>query len=327
MINGASGGVGTFAVQIAKSYGREVTGVTSTQNIDLVRSLGADRVVDYTRTDFVGDGQRYDLIVDTIGNRSVRDLRRALAEGGKAAVVGFTSVPKLMGFPCSAARSSPWCRHAAAKDLERLSELIQAGKVRPQIDRRYPFAEIPAAIAYLEHGHARGGGRRGVTLSRCGIIADSGEFEHRMPVCLGNEGGDRSVDRRSEVRSRGAGDPRGRRWRTGPASSADTCRTVYVLRTAAAQLNPPRRLGRYAPMTPRRSATSHRRSPSVMGITGVFRSWPVLRPRVISDQAGPIPSRARPRNTASLSRSIRRIRKVGSGGPASDGEAIWVLLG
>ena len=97
MINGASGGVGTFAVQIAKSYGPEVTGVTSTQNIDLVGSLGADHVVDYTRTDFVGDGQRYDLILDTIGNRSVPDLRRALVEGGKAAVVGFTSVPKLMG--------------------------------------------------------------------------------------------------------------------------------------------------------------------------------------------------------------------------------------
>ena len=157
LINGASGGVGTFAVQIAKSYGPEVTGVTSTQNIDLVRSLGADHVVDYTRTDFLGDGQRYDLILDTIGNRSAQDLKRALAEGGKAAVVGFTSVPKLMGISLRGGKAIAMVSaHAAAKDLELLSELIQTGKVRPQIDRRYPFAEIPAAIAYLEHGHARG---------------------------------------------------------------------------------------------------------------------------------------------------------------------------
>jgi NADPH:quinone reductase-like Zn-dependent oxidoreductase len=84
-------GVGTFAVQIAKSYGAEVTAVTSTPNLDLVRSLGADHVVDYTTTDFVGSGRRYDLVLDTVGHRSVPDLRRALAEGGKAAVTGFTS--------------------------------------------------------------------------------------------------------------------------------------------------------------------------------------------------------------------------------------------
>jgi NADPH:quinone reductase-like Zn-dependent oxidoreductase len=157
LINGASGGVGTFAVQIAKSYGPEVTGVTSTQNIDLVRSLGADHVVDYTRTDFVGDGQRYDLILDTIGNRSVDDLKRALAEGGKAAVIGFTSIPKLIGISLRGGKVIAMVSaHAAAKDLELLSELIRTGQVRPQIDRRYPFAEIPAAIAYLEHGHARG---------------------------------------------------------------------------------------------------------------------------------------------------------------------------
>jgi NADPH:quinone reductase-like Zn-dependent oxidoreductase len=96
LINGASGGIGTFAVQIAKSYGSEVTGVTSTRNIDLVGSLGADQVLDYTTTNFFHSGRRYDLILDTIGNLSVRDLRRALTEGGKAAVVGFTSVAKLM---------------------------------------------------------------------------------------------------------------------------------------------------------------------------------------------------------------------------------------
>ena len=97
LINGASGGIGTFAVQIAKSYGSEVTGVTSTRNLDLVGSLGADHVLDYTTTDLFRSGRRYDLILDTIGNLSVRDLRRSLTEGGKAAVAGFTSVAKLMG--------------------------------------------------------------------------------------------------------------------------------------------------------------------------------------------------------------------------------------
>jgi len=156
LINGASGGIGTFAVQIAKSYGSEVTGVTSTRNIDLVGSLGAAHVVDYTTTEF-GSGRRYDLILDTIGNLSVRDLRRALAEGGKAAVVGFTSVAKLIGVSLRGGRDVAMVSaHVATTDLEFLSDLIEAGKVRPQIDRRYPFAEIPAAITYLEQGHARG---------------------------------------------------------------------------------------------------------------------------------------------------------------------------
>ena len=138
--------------------------MTSTRNIDLVRSLGADHVVDYTTTDFVRSGQRYDLILDTIGNRSVSDLRRALAEGGKAAVTGFTSVAKLMGVSLRGGKEIAMVpAHVTAKDLELLSELIEAGKVRPQIDRRYPFAEIPAAIAYLEQGHARGKVVAGVT--------------------------------------------------------------------------------------------------------------------------------------------------------------------
>ena len=157
LINGASGGVGTFAVQIAKSYGPEVSGVTSTRNLDLVRSLGADHVVDYTTTDFTRSGRRYDLILDTVGNRSVPDLRRALAEGGKASVIGFTSVGKLLGVSLRGGKSiAQVAAHATTKDLEQLSELIEVGKVRPEIDRRYPFAEIPAAIAYLEQGHARG---------------------------------------------------------------------------------------------------------------------------------------------------------------------------
>ena len=157
LINGASGGVGTFAVQIVKSYGAEVTAVTSTPNIDLVRSLGADHVVDYTTTNFVGSGPGYDLILDAIGNRSVPDLRRALAEGGKAAVTGFTSVGNLMGVSLRGGKNVAMVSaHATDKDLELLTELIESGKVRPVIDRRYPFAEIPAAIAYIEQGHAKG---------------------------------------------------------------------------------------------------------------------------------------------------------------------------
>jgi NADPH:quinone reductase-like Zn-dependent oxidoreductase len=157
LVNGASGGVGTFAVQIAKAYGAEVTGVTSTRNIDLVRSLGADHVVDYTSTDFARSGGPYDLILDTVGNRSVSDLRRALIGSGKAAVVGYTSVAKLMGVSLRGGKDIAMVMaHVTTEDLELLSELIEAGRVRPAIDRRFPFEDIPAALAYLEEGHARG---------------------------------------------------------------------------------------------------------------------------------------------------------------------------
>jgi NADPH:quinone reductase-like Zn-dependent oxidoreductase len=157
LINGASGGVGSFAVQIAKSYGAEVTGVSSTRNIDLVRSLGADHVVDYTTTDFTRTGERYDLIHDAVGNRSVRDLRRALAEGGKAAVTGFSGMARMMGVSLRGGKDIAMVQaKVTTEDLELLTELIEAGSVRPQIDRSSRFAEIPAAVAYVETGHARG---------------------------------------------------------------------------------------------------------------------------------------------------------------------------
>jgi NADPH:quinone reductase-like Zn-dependent oxidoreductase len=157
LINGATGGVGSFAVQLAKASGAEVTAVTSTPNLELVRSLGADHVLDYTTTDALGSGRRYDRILDTVGNRSVSDLRRGLASGGKAAVTGFTSVAKLVGVSLRGGKDVAMVQaHVTAKDLEVLSELIAAGKVHPQIDRRYRFAELPAAIAYLEQGRARG---------------------------------------------------------------------------------------------------------------------------------------------------------------------------
>ena len=157
LINGASGGVGSFAVQIAKASGAEVTAVTSTPNLELVRSLGADLVLDYTTTDALGSGRRYDRILDTVGNRSVSDLRGGLASGGKAAVTGFTSVAKLLGVSLGGGKDVAMVQaHVTARDLEQLSELIAAGKLRPQVDRRYGFAELPEAIAYLEQGHARG---------------------------------------------------------------------------------------------------------------------------------------------------------------------------
>ena len=157
LINGASGGVGHFAVQIAKSYGAEVTGVTSTGNIDLVRSLGADHVIDYTSEDFTRTGKTYDFILDAVGNRSVSDLRRALAPGGKCTVIGFTTMRRLLGVQLGGGKDiAQMTARATPKDLELLAELIEAGKVRPTIDRRYPFAAIPAAIAYLEQGHAKG---------------------------------------------------------------------------------------------------------------------------------------------------------------------------
>ena len=156
LINGGTGGVGSFAVQLAKAAGAEVTAVTSTPNLELVRSLGAGHVVDYTTTDFADSGRRYDRILDTVGNRSVSDLRRALAPGGKAAVTGFTSVPRLLSVSLRGGKDVAQVQaHVTTRDLELLSGLIEAGKVHPQIDRRYQFADLPAAIAYLEQGRAR----------------------------------------------------------------------------------------------------------------------------------------------------------------------------
>jgi NADPH:quinone reductase-like Zn-dependent oxidoreductase len=165
LINGASGGVGTFAVQIAKSFGTEVTGVCSTRNVDLVRSLGADHVIDYMQEDFTKNGQRYDLIFDAVGNRSVSDYKRALSPNGICAVAGFTTLPHLfqvlvLGSWVSRTGSKKIGQMETAKpnqkDLVFMKELLEAGKVVPVIDRRYPLREVPEAIRYLEEGHAKG---------------------------------------------------------------------------------------------------------------------------------------------------------------------------
>ncbi len=165
LINGASGGVGTFAVQIAKSFGAEVTGVCSTRNLDMVRSIGADYVIDYTKEDFTQTGQRYDLIFDAVGNRSVADFKRALSLHGICAVAGFTTMSRLfqvvvLGAWVSMTGSKKIGLMATAKankkDLLFIKELLEAGKVVPVIDRTYPLHQVPEAIRYLEQGHARG---------------------------------------------------------------------------------------------------------------------------------------------------------------------------
>ena len=167
LINGASGGVGTFAVQIAKAYGAEVTGVCSTRNLDRVRAIGADHVIDYTREDFTRSGQRYDLIIDTVGNRALLDYRRVLTPSGIFVGVGGESSENWIG-PMSRWLDARMLRPVVhqklvmflaelnAADLTVLADLMRAGKVTPVIDRRYPLSETAEAIRYLEKGHARG---------------------------------------------------------------------------------------------------------------------------------------------------------------------------
>ena len=166
LINGASGGVGTFAVQIAKSYGADVTGVCSTRNVEMVRSIGADRVIDYTREDFTKSGQRYDVIVDNAGNHSVSEVRRAMSPGGICVAVGGTwlgYVPLLTEMIKAAVSSRFSDRkmrtllaRGSPEDLATLRDLMEAGKVKPVIDRRYGLTEVPEAMRYMEEGHARG---------------------------------------------------------------------------------------------------------------------------------------------------------------------------
>lgn len=158
LINGASGGVGTFAVQIAKSFGTEVTGVCSTRNLELVRSIGADHVIDYTQADFTKNGQRYDLIFDAVGNRSVSDYKHALSPNGICSVAGFTTLSRLFQVMLLGGKQIGLMETAKTnkKDLLFIKDLLEAGKVVPVIDRSYPLSEVPEAIRYLEAGRARG---------------------------------------------------------------------------------------------------------------------------------------------------------------------------
>ena len=169
LINGASGGVGTFAVQIAKSFGADVTGVCSTRNLDMVRSLGADHVIDYTKEDFTKSEQRYDAILDNVANHSLSECRRVLTPNGKYVMIGGggpddQGVIGLMFRPIKALLLSPFISQemrmmmadVTKADLNLLGDLMQSGKMKPVIDRTYKLSEVPKAIAYLEEGHARG---------------------------------------------------------------------------------------------------------------------------------------------------------------------------
>jgi NADPH:quinone reductase-like Zn-dependent oxidoreductase len=166
LINGAAGGVGTFAVQIAKSLGADVTGVCSTRNVEMVRSIGADRIVDYTRENFTEGTQRYDLILDAIGNYSLSAIRRVLNPKGTCVMVGGPTgrwkaglTGTVTAFVVSKFVSQNFVGFIAKlnrEDLTILSDLMQAGKVISVIDRRYELREVPEAIRYLEEGHARG---------------------------------------------------------------------------------------------------------------------------------------------------------------------------
>ena len=165
LVNGASGGVGTFAVQIARSFGTEVTGVCSTRNLEMVRSIGADHVIDYTKEDFTRNGQHYDLIYDAVGNRSVSDYKRALNSNGTCVIAGFQNLPRLfehmvLGPLRSKIGNKKVGLMGTAKlnqnDLVYLKELLEAGKIVPVIERRYPLCETAEAIRHLEEGHARG---------------------------------------------------------------------------------------------------------------------------------------------------------------------------
>ncbi len=163
LINGASGGVGTFAVQIAKFFGVEVTGVCSARNVEMVRSIGADRVIDYTSEDFTQNGQLYDLILDNVGNRSVSDIKRILAANGTYLLNAYAPalMLQLMLRSGNSKTGGQTMRNTDVtqsnqNDLEFLKELLEAGNVVPVIDKVYPLSDVAAAIAYLEEGHARG---------------------------------------------------------------------------------------------------------------------------------------------------------------------------
>jgi len=167
LINGAAGGVGTFAVQIAKTLGAEVTGVCSTRNVELVKSIGADVVIDYTREDFTKLGKRYDVIFDCVGNKSIPECRSTLNPQGRHVMVGashdpkfteiiFTLVHAILISLFATQKTIPFMAKASKDDLRFVGELIASGKLTPVIDRRYKLSEGVDALRYVEDGHARG---------------------------------------------------------------------------------------------------------------------------------------------------------------------------
>jgi len=169
LINGASGGVGTFAVQIAKSFGADVTGVCSGRNVELVKSLGADRVIDYTKEDYTNAGQKYDVILDNVANHSLSENRKVLTPNGKYVLIGGGNANQqgwigMLGKPLKALVMKPFVSQQMGmmmaemkqSDLQYFADQMQSGKLKPVIDRTYKLDQIKEAIAYVEEGHARG---------------------------------------------------------------------------------------------------------------------------------------------------------------------------
>ncbi len=166
LINGASGGVGTFAVQIAKAFGAHVTGVCSTRNVDMVRSIGADEVIDYTKADFTKTGQHYDVMLDLVGNCSLSDCRRVLTPRGTYVVVGVRDMGRWFGLgrqtralmlsPFVSQRVRVFIVRHNTEDLAVLKKLVETGQVTPVIDRQYTLSEVPEALRFLGEGHSRG---------------------------------------------------------------------------------------------------------------------------------------------------------------------------
>ncbi len=157
LINGAAGGVGTFAVQIAKSFGAEVAGVCSTRNLEMVQSIGADRAIDYSKEDFTRTGERYDVILDLVGNRSGSDYKRALHANGILVAAASESVLRTQWMVMTGGKNMvSMLTKPNPKDLDFLKDLLETGKVSPVIDRSYALSEVAEALRYLEKGHAQG---------------------------------------------------------------------------------------------------------------------------------------------------------------------------
>ena len=168
LVNGASGGVGTFAVQLAKAFGAEVTGVCSTRNVETVRSLGADHVIDYTKQDFTRGGESFDVLVDIAGNHSWSEYKRVLGENATMIVVGGRKTNRWIGpmgdvvrrrlasIPGSRTVAAPFLAQLNKEDLDVLRELLEAGKLKPVIESRYELSDVPEALRYVGAGHAKG---------------------------------------------------------------------------------------------------------------------------------------------------------------------------
>jgi NADPH:quinone reductase-like Zn-dependent oxidoreductase len=158
LLNGAGGGVGSFAIQIAKSFGAEVTGVDSTIKLDMMRLIGADQVIDYTKEDFTKRGQTYDLILDVVASRSLSNYKHSLRPKGKCVLVGgsMSVVFKALFFGSFGSKKVVTLLYKPNKDLASMKELFETGKVMPVIDRRYPLSKVGEAIRHLGEGHVKG---------------------------------------------------------------------------------------------------------------------------------------------------------------------------